>query len=84
MPRFTEKDKQRIYVIRSTIEESRHGTWADCERIFNHHSNQRRAQDSLMKVYRELNKADMLRVTCTEEWNVLREEIRQWLHEVSQ
>jgi hypothetical protein len=83
MVKFDELEKQRIYVIRSTIEEGRYGSWADCEKIYNNLSDRNRVQDSLIRVYRDLDKAEMERLTCTPEWNALREQIRQRLHNVS-
>jgi hypothetical protein len=82
MVRYEEREKQRIYVIRSTIEEHTRGSWADCERIYNDLSDRSRTQDSLIRVYKDLDKDEMRRLTRTTEWDALRDQIKRRLHNV--
>lgn len=82
MVRFNEQDKQRIYVVRRTAEQTKLGSWADCETIYNVLSEQSRSQDALSALYRQLDKAKMERVTCTPGWNATREQVKQWLYSV--
>jgi hypothetical protein len=82
MVRLNEQDKQRIYVIRKTAEDIKLGSWADCETIYNLLSEESRTQDTLSKAYKQLDKAEMDRATCTPEWNATRVQVRQWLRDV--
>ncbi|KAF3031458.1 hypothetical protein E8E12_001486 [Didymella heteroderae] len=80
MVRLNEQDRRRIYVVRKTAEDIKLGSWADCETINNLLSEESRSQDALSAVYRQLDKAEMGRVTGTPEWNATRVQVRQWLY----
>lgn len=82
MARLSEQDKQRIYVIRKTVEDAKLGSWADCETIYNLLSEESRSQDALSAAYRLLDKSEMSTITCTPGWDATRVHVRQWLHNV--
>ena len=82
MARLNEQDKRRIYVVRKTVEDTKLGSWADCETIYNLLSEKSRSQDALSAAYRQLDKDEMSKITCTSEWNNTRVQIREWLYNV--
>jgi hypothetical protein len=83
MARFNERDRTLLYVVRSTARQLERGSWADCVAIYNRFASRPRTQDGLSNTYRSLNKAEMERRSCTAEWEAMREQVKEWLHDAS-
>ena len=84
MARFNEQDRTLLYVVRSTARQLERGSWADCVAIYNRLASRPRTQDGLCNTYRSLNKAEMESRSRAAEWEAIREQVKEWLHDASQ
>lgn len=82
MPHFSSDDKTLLYIIKTTAEDLRAGSWNDYTDIFNSLASHQRTQDGLTGVYRTLNKSEMEARACTSEWEEKREQVRKRLTKV--
>ena len=84
MARFNEQDRTLLYVVRSTARQLERGSWADCVAIYNRLASRSRTQDGLCNTYRSLDKAEMESRSSAAEWEAIREQVKEWLHDASQ
>jgi hypothetical protein len=57
MHHFIKQDEYLLYIVRSTAEQLKIGTWADCEKIFNRLATCPRTEDGLKYKYKVMKKA---------------------------
>ena len=84
MARFNEQDRTLLYVVRSTARQLERGSWADCVAIYNRLASRPRTQDGLCNTYRSLDEAEMESRSRAAEWEAIREQVKEWLHDASQ
>jgi hypothetical protein len=79
MRRFTKKEENILFIVRSTAEELKIGTWADCETINNRLSKCPRTEDGLKYKYKVMKKAAMKKRTSGAKWNAMKREVKDLL-----